>query len=42
MNIASNALEFWPKLVEAANDPYPYSNQRLPSLVFRDVVVSGT
>lgn len=41
MNIAANALEFWPKLIEVANDPYPYSSQRLPSLVFRDVVVSG-
>ena len=41
MNIAGNALEFWPKLIEVANDPYPYSSQRLPSLVFRDVVVSG-
>jgi PmbA protein len=41
MNIAGNALEFWPKLVEVADDPWPYSSQRLPSLVFRDVVVSG-
>ena len=41
MNIAGNALEFWPKLIEVANDPWPYSSQRTPSLVFRDVVVSG-
>jgi PmbA protein len=41
MNIAGNALEFWSKLTEVGNDPYPYSSQRLPSLVFRDVVVSG-
>ncbi len=41
MNIAGNALEFWSKLIEVANDPYMYSAMRLPSLVFRDVVVSG-
>jgi predicted Zn-dependent protease len=41
MNIAGNAIEFWSKLIETANDPYMYSSQRLPSLVFRDVVVSG-
>ena len=41
MNIAGNALEFWPKLVEVADDPWPYSPQRTPSLVFKDVVVSG-
>lgn len=41
MNIAGNHLEFWKKLVEAANDPWPYSSWRTPSLVFSDVVVSG-
>jgi PmbA protein len=41
MNIADNHLKLWTRLVEAANDPYPYSSGRLPSLVFRDVVVSG-
>jgi len=41
MNIAGNHLEFWHKLVEVANDPWMYSNQRTPSLVFEDVVVSG-
>ncbi len=41
MNIADNHLKLWPRLVEVANDPYPYSNQKFPSLVFRDVVVSG-
>jgi PmbA protein len=41
MNIADNHLKLWPKLAEAANDPYPYSAQRFPSLVFTDVVVSG-
>ena len=41
MNIAGNALGFWPKLIEVANDPWPYASQRTPSLVFRDMVVSG-
>ena len=41
MNIAGNHLEFWKKLAEAANDPWPYSSMRTPSLVFTDVVVSG-
>jgi predicted Zn-dependent protease len=41
MNIADNHLKIWPRLVEVANDPYPYSSQRFPSLVFKDVVVSG-
>jgi PmbA protein len=41
MNLADNHLKFWGKLAEAANDPWPYSSLRLPSLVFKDVVVSG-
>lgn len=41
MNIADNALRFWPRLVEAANDPWMYGGSRFPSLVFRDVVVAG-
>ena len=41
MNIADNHLKFWNKLVEVANDPWNYSSQRTPSLVFTDVVVSG-
>ena len=41
MNIADNHLKLWPRLIEVANDPYPYSNQKFPSLVFKDVVVSG-
>ena len=41
MNIAGNHLDFWNKLVEAADDPWPYSSWRTPSLVFSDVVVSG-
>jgi len=42
MNIAGNHLEFWQKLSEVASDPWPYSSWRTPSLVFTDVVVSGT
>ena len=41
MNVADNHLNLWPKLIEVANDPYPYSRARFPSLVFKDVVVSG-
>lgn len=41
MNIAGNHLEFWNHLVEVANDPWIYSSWRMPSLVFKDVVVSG-
>jgi len=42
MNIAGNHLEFWNRLVEVANDPWIYSSYRTPSLIFTDVVVSGT
>lgn len=41
MNIAGNHLEFWNQLIEVANDPWEYSPYRTPSLVFKDVVVSG-
>ena len=41
MNIADNHLKIWQRLAEAANDPYPYSPIRVPSLVFTDVLVSG-
>lgn len=41
MNIAGNHLEFWQHLSEIANDPWIYSSQRFPSLVFTDVVVAG-
>ncbi len=41
MNIAGNHLKFWNNLVEVANDPWVYSSWRTPSLVFKDVVVSG-
>ncbi|MCX6301013.1 MAG: TldD/PmbA family protein [Bacteroidia bacterium] len=41
MNMADNHLNFWNKLVEVANDPWIYSQARMPSLVFDDVVVAG-
>jgi len=41
MNISGNLLEFMAQLVEAGNDPYPYSSYRLPSLYFTDVQFSG-
>lgn len=41
MNIADNHLNFWNKLVEAANDPWIYSNLRIPSLVFDNIVIAG-
>lgn len=41
MNIADNHLKFWPKLIEVANDPWMSSSWRMPSLVFKDVVVAG-
>jgi len=41
MNIAGNHLKFWHQLAEVANDPWPYSSWRTPSLVFSDVVVAG-
>ena len=41
MNISDNHLKFWNKLIEVADDPYPYSSLRFPSLVFTDIVVSG-
>jgi len=41
MNVADNHLKLWHRLAEVANDPYPYSANRTPSLVFTDMVVSG-
>ncbi len=41
MNIADNHLKLWHKLVELGNDPWLYGGWRTPSLVFKDVVVSG-
>lgn len=41
MNIADNHLEFWKKLEETGNDPWPYGSWAIPSLLFNDVVVAG-
>ncbi len=41
MNIAGNHLEFWKTLVEAGNDPWRYSSNRVPSLRFDNVQCSG-
>jgi PmbA protein len=41
MNIADNHLKFWNKLIEVANDPNLSSAQRIPSLVFENIVISG-
>jgi PmbA protein len=41
MNIADNHINFWRKLIGVANDPWIYSQLRVPSLVFDDVVVAG-
>lgn len=42
MNLSGNHLEFWKKLVAIGNDPFPYSSQRTPTLVFENVSVAGT
>lgn len=41
MNIADNHLNFWNKLVEVGNDPWIYSQARIPSMAFEGVVVAG-
>lgn len=41
MNIPGNHLVSRKKWAEVANDPWPYSSMRTPSLVFTDVAVSG-
>lgn len=41
MNIAGNHLEFWKKLEEVGNDPWPYGSWNIPSILINDVMVSG-
>lgn len=41
MNIAGSNQQLWTRLVEVANDPWTYSSERTPSLLFDAVVVSG-
>lgn len=42
MNLSGNHLEFWKKLAAIGNDPFIYSSQRTPTLVFDNVSVAGT
>lgn len=41
MNITGSHSALWSKLSHVGNDPYLYSGQRLPSLVFENISVSG-
>jgi len=41
MNISGNAKDFWKKLVEMINDPYPYSKWQVPSMLFEGISFSG-
>ncbi len=41
MNVSENSKDFWNKLVETGNDPYPYSSWRRPSMLFEDIQLSG-
>lgn len=42
MNVTGNHRELWHRLVEVGADPYPYAAQRIPSLVFDGLSVSGS
>ncbi len=41
MNIAGNAIELWSSLYEVGSDTLEYSQNRTPSLLFKDVSFSG-
>ena len=41
MNISGNAKDFWQKLTEMVNDPYPYSKWKVPSMLFDEISFSG-
>ncbi len=41
MNISGNAKDVWNHLVEIGNDPYPYSSNRIPSMLFEKIQFSG-
>lgn len=41
MNASGNQREFWKKLVAVGDDPYAWSSQRTPTLVFEGVSVAG-
>jgi PmbA protein len=41
MNISGNAKDFWNKLTEVGNDPYPYSSRRIPGMMFDGIHFAG-
>ncbi len=41
MNISGNSKDFWQKLEQVGNDPYPYSSYKMPSMLFSGVQFSG-
>jgi PmbA protein len=41
MNISGNYQELWMNLVELGNDPYTFSPNRCPSMLFREVQFAG-
>ncbi|MDD5308593.1 MAG: metallopeptidase TldD-related protein, partial [Deltaproteobacteria bacterium] len=41
MNVSGNHLEFWQRLADVGNDPWPYGTMRIPSLLFDGVQFSG-
>ncbi len=42
MNLSGNLREIWSRLLEAGNDPHPYSSVRVPSLRFDSLQFTGT
>ena len=42
MNMAGNHLILWKQLAQVGNDPWPYSSNRTPTLVFEKVQCSGS
>jgi PmbA protein len=41
MNISGNAKDVWNQLVEMGNDPYQYSSNLAPSMLFEKIQFSG-
>lgn len=41
MNLSGNAKEFFATLEEMGNDPYPYSSNKIPSMLFTEASFSG-
>ncbi len=42
MNITGSHTTLWQNLIEVGNDPFMFASSRLPTLVFKDVSVSGS